>query len=475
MPVLAQRLIEVMSYDATESKIRDLIDPPDANGNRSYRYYIRETFPGFAIVRDSVDRKFYKVTYTCDAQDNVSIGTWQLGDFVWQPAPGSAPFTMPAPPPPAITLTEVAELEEVEVNGLTQLTEAVQSDGAGKFRMTVIKPGWNINLFKKPGDKYYTREYITSLIPLIEGVKSYADHQTDREERERPANSVRKLIGYWSDARQEADGSATAVLNLSEAAAWLKPILADAEKLKAEKGIVFVGPSINGFGHVRWGEAEGRRGKIVESAKHLMSIDIVTEPAAGGTVDKLLEGAKPNKEDDIVDYSKLTLEELKKHRPDLFPQTEPTKESAAPAGAVTMEQMEAYFAQKVEKITESAAAKVKETVDELDRVRINLEAGPKIIDLLKESKLPQLAQDKLYKQLKSGDYAKDGSLNEETLKEAVNAAVTEERDYLSKLTESGKVVNMGASDGPKPESREQDALAKMDKMFGFEDKPAAGK
>lgn len=474
MPKLTQQLIETMSYDATERKIRDLVDPPDSNGNRSYRYYIKETFPGFAIVRDTVEGKFYKVTYTIDAQDNVTLGTWQEGEYVWTPKPGTTEITAPTPPPVTITLSEGAEPEEAEVNGLTRLTEAAQAAGGGKFRMTVLRPGWNVTLLGTPGDKYYTRQYITSLVPLVEGAKAYYDHQTDREERERPQNSVRKLVGYWSDAKQEADGSATAVLNLSEAAAWLKPILADAEKLKAEKGIVFVGPSINGFGSVRMGEAEGRRGKIVESAKRLLSIDIVTEPGAGGTVDKLLEAAIPNKEDETLDYSKLTLEELKKHRPDLLGQVEQTREAGAGAAAITPEQVQALVAKEVDKIKEAAMAPAKTAAEELTRERIKLQAEPKIREQLKESKLPQLAQDRLFKLLEARDYTKDGALDEAGLKEAVDAAIGEEREYLSKLTESGKITGMGAGrEDQKPEGREKAAQAKLDKMFDLpEDKPA---
>jgi hypothetical protein len=470
MPKITQKLIETMSYDATEKKIRDLIDPPDSKGDRSWRYYIKETFPGFAIVRDSAENKFYQVTYTVDAQDNVTIGQWQEGEYVWQPKPAST-ATPAAPSPDVIVLSESAE--EAEVIGLTRLTEAAQATGAGKFRMTVLRPGWNVTLCGAPGDKYYTRQYISSLIPLVEGAKAYYDHQTEREERERPQNSVRKLVGYWSDAKQEADGSAVAVLNLSEAATWLKPILADAEKLKTEKGIVFVGPSINGFGNVRMGEAEGRRGKIVESAKHLLSIDIVTEPGAGGTVDKLLEGAKPNKEDETLDFSKLTLEELKKNRPDLFAQVEQTRETAASAAAITPEQVKELVAKEVDKIKEAAMAPARAAAEELTRERIKQQASPRIREILKESKLPELAQTKLTRMLESREYAKDGALDETALKEAVDAAVGEEREYLSKLTESGKVIGMGGGDPQKPEGREKAAQSKLDKMFDLpEEKPA---
>lgn len=494
MPKVSQDLIkvmEVMSYDALEKKIRELIDPPDSNGKRSWRYYIKETFPDFVVVRDSNENKVYKVSYTVDASENVTMGQWQEAEYVLQVKPNGT-----APTPDVVMMSENAE--EGDIGGLTRLNEAAQALGGGKFRMTVIRPGWNSRLDKSPGDKYYTRQYITSLLPLIEGAKSYTDHQTEREERERPQNSVLKLVGYWSEAKQEPDGRATATLNLSESAAWMKPILADAEKLNSEKGIVLVGPSINGYGTVRIGEAEGRRGKIVESAKQLQSIDIVTEPGAGGTVDKLLEGAKQSKEDGnmpiassantATDWSKITMADMMKKYPFMMGMMEAmmkgapagmmggtggtdnaakkTKESAD--GKTVDELVAEVVSVEIDKIKEAAMAPAKAAAEELTRTNIRLQAAPMIRELLKESKLPDLTQDKLYRHLEVSDYTKDGALDDTALKEAVTAAVTEERDYLSKLTEAGKVAGMGGGgEQPKPEERVKSVESGIDKMFGL--------
>lgn len=175
-----------------------------------------------------------------------------------------------------------------------------------------------------------------------------------------------------------------------------------------------------------------------------------------------------------MDYSKLTLEELKKHRPDLLGQVEQTREAGAGAAAITPEQVQALVAKEVDKIKEAAMAPAKTAAEELTRERIKLQAEPKIREQLKESKLPQLAQDRLFKLLEARDYTKDGALDEAGLKEAVDAAIGEEREYLSKLTESGKITGMGAGrEDQKPEGREKAAQAKLDKMFDLpEDKPA---
>lgn len=474
MPIIPKsaerKLVEAMSYDDLENKIRDLIDPRDSEGNRTWRYYIRETFPDHVVVRDSVDDKFFKVTYTVDASDNVTLGTWQEAEYVLQIKPGGA--TIPAP----VTSDLTEGMEEGEIEGLTQLSEA-QALGGNKFRMTVLRVGWNVKMDGNPGDKYYTRAAITTAVPFVEGAKSFADHPTDREERERPQRSIKELVGYWTDATQEADGRATATLVLLESAEWLKPALIAAEQLSS-KGIVFVGPSINGYGNSRIGEAEGRRGKIVESVKVMQSIDIVTAPAAGGTVDKLLEGANSNKGEDTVDWTKITLDELKKNRPDLF-QTAGQERLTEAKGEIQkdLDALKSGFESQITAMQESAKAENKLLRDELQAERLKGTIKGKITDLLRESKLPDVSQRRLGTLLEARDFTKDGTLDETAMKEAVAAAVTEERDYLSKLTESGKIIGMGgAGDPPKVNEMAKGIQDKVDKLFGVaEEKPAGQK
>ncbi|MHB1418470.1 MAG: hypothetical protein ACYCX4_02620 [Bacillota bacterium] len=455
------KLIESMSYDELEQKIRNAIDPPNDEGMRSYRYWIRETFPGYCVVEADGESALYKVEYTVDAEENVTIGQWQEAEYVLQVKQGGKT----GPPHMIAPVSESAE--EGAINSLVRLTEAAQVLGSGKFRMTVLKTGWNVRRDGSLGDKYYTKQYITSMLPLIEGARAYTDHQTEREERERPQNSVLKLVGHWSDAQQEPDGRATAVFNLSESALWLRPLLVEAEKLNNEKGIVLVGPSINGYGTVRMGEAEGRRGKIVESAKLLNSIDIVTEPGAGGTVDKLLEDAKPNKEDDPVDWTKVTLEELKANRPDLV-QT---------AGQERLTEVKADFQKDLDTLKESVSAvdtENKRLRSELATERIKITVKTKIVDSLRESKLPEVSQKRLAGMLELRDFTKEGVVDETVLKEAVDAAVAEERAYLTKLTESGRVIGMGpGGEPPNPADRVNTVQGKLDKMFGVQDKPAS--
>jgi gas vesicle protein len=473
IPKEAQRkFLEAMSFDELERKIMELIDPKDDNGHRTWRYYIKNTYPDHCVVSDTNENKLYRVDYTVDANDDVTLGQWQEAEYVLQIKPGGA--TIPAPD--TVNITEGTE--EGDIGSLVRLTEAAKALGGNKFRMTVMKPGWNVRLDGSLGDRYYTRQFIASMLPLTEGCKSYADHQTEREERERPANSVLKLVGHWSDAKQEPDGSCTATFNLSESAAWLRPHLLDAEKLKNEKGIVLVGPSINGYGNVRMGEADGRRGKIAESIKHLQSIDIVTEPGAGGTVDKMLEQAK-KKEDDTVDWSKVTMDDLMKNRPDMVDEMKKAMadEAKKTAKEKTKEDAEAIRGEfeAIKESVKAVGAENKQLRAELAAERVKGTVKTKIGELLKESKLPDISRDRLARLLETRDFTKDGAVDEEAIKEAVTAAVEDEKAYLGKLTESGRVVDMGGGgDPPNPVEKIKTVQNKLDKMFGVEEKPAAG-
>ncbi|MBC9783541.1 hypothetical protein H1S01_03315 [Heliobacterium chlorum] len=469
--LIPDSLKEAASFGDIRDKIIAMIDSKDDQGNRMYRYWlsIDNVYPDYCIVEDEQDGKWYRVDYTVDAAGNVTIGQWQEVERVWQLKPGGSA----GPAPVTTSLTEGAT-EQGDFDGLTRLTEAATPMGGNKWRMTVLRPGWNIRLDGSLGDKYYTKQFVTSLAPLLEGAKAYADHQTDREEREKPERSTRDLVGYWSDAKVEPDGRATATLTLLESASWLKAAIAEAEKLNNEKGIVLVGPSIDGYGTTRIGDAEGRRGKIVESAIGLRSVDIVTKPAAGGTVDQLIESAK---EDIDLDLKNLTIDQLKASRPDLFAQITQTKEAAAPAGIVgapvgiagiDAATLQATISSEVTRIVEAAMAPAKQAAEQMTKARVQMEAEPAIRAKLKESKLPDITQDKLFRLLAAADYAKDGSLDSDKLKEACDKAINEEREYISRLTAAGQITGMGGG-GDQPPAGTGFSL---DGMFGVTEKPA---
>lgn len=461
---LPDSLKEAMSYDKIHQKLMDLIDPRDANGDRTWRYSVQETFPGYAVVQDTIIDKTYRVDYTVDASENVTLGQWQEAEYVLQVKPGGG--TEPAP---SVTIvTESATSAEINFSELTPIIET-QSDTEGNaFRVAVIKPGWNRTLSGELGDKYYTCKSCASLVGLLEGAKAYADHPTRSEENQRPERSIRDLVGWYSEPRQEPDGRVTANLNLLESAAWLKDILKAVAIGKAPKN--FAGLSINGFGTTKIGTVDGRRGKVVESINLLRSADIVTEAGAGGEVEQILASARNpeqliEKGEDTMEWDKVTLDDLKKNRPDLVESIGDTRLTEAKTDLQT----------ELDTLKESVQAvqeKNQKLEEDLAAERIKITVKTKINDLLRESKLPDISQKRLASVLEIHDFSKDGAIDEAALKEAVDSIINEEREYLSKLTESGKVTGMGSGgEESNPADLLKEAQAKFDKMFGVVEKP----
>lgn len=149
------------------------------------------------------------------------------------------------------------------------LRESTATAVGATYRVTLIRPGWSAN------GRYYPREVLSRARSLFERVKAFADHPTRQELSDRPERSVRDLVGWYDDVRQEADGRLTARLHLLETATWLRPLL--------DRRLV--GLSVHALGRTRFGEAEGRRGVIVESITRVVSVDVVTESAAGGEIE----------------------------------------------------------------------------------------------------------------------------------------------------------------------------------------------
>jgi hypothetical protein len=456
---IPEELKEAMSFGDIRDKLIEMIDPKNENGGRMYRYWISMdcVYPDHVIVEDEQEKKYYRVDYTVDAQESVTVGQWQEVEQIWQPKPGSVAMNMPDMP---MVMTHMKEsAQDSDISGLSCLMEAQAQQDGKSFRVTVIRPGWNVTLDGKPGDKYYTRAACTSLVPLLENRKAYADHPTKQEENLRPERSIRDLVGYYNDARQETDGRVTAVLNVIESASWLRSLLKEAPHL--------VGPSINGHGFTRIGEAEGRKGKIVDSITSLRSVDIVTEAGAGGSVDQLIASAKP-KEDDIVDWTKITLDELRQNRPDMV----------QAIGQDRVTEAKGEFQQAFDELKESVRVVAEENKSlkaELATERTKAATKCKIGELLRESKLPEVSQRRLATLLEARDFTKEGAVDETTLKEAVDAAIAEEREYLSKLTESGRITGMGGGgESANPIDRAKSIQDKLDKMFGLPEAKPAG-
>jgi hypothetical protein len=182
-----------------------------------------------------------------------------------------------APPSPDTAVSPVPLHESF----IPLAERAVRRDGT--VRLKLIGPGWG-------SSGYYSRQVLERDIPHVfpPRTQNFWNHDTVAEEVERPEGDLSRLAsviisrpvwengpagpGMYADARAFA-GYAEAIDELGE----------------------FIGVSIRAAGVVKDGEAEGRRGPIVQGIvpDPLVGarVDYVTRPGAGGAIVQLFESA----------------------------------------------------------------------------------------------------------------------------------------------------------------------------------------
>lgn len=157
---------------------------------------------------------------------------------------------------------------------------AAQAASSGRALVEFITPGWGTSGFYSPE---VIQEAATNVV-IPKGTHMYADHPTEAENLERPIRSVKDLMGIVQEDAYVGDngGLVGQVAVVPQWAPFLQtPGVAEA-----------IGVSIRGNGTLVEGEAEGRKGPIVESIDApLLSVDFVTRAGRGGKVLQLLEGA----------------------------------------------------------------------------------------------------------------------------------------------------------------------------------------
>jgi hypothetical protein len=159
-----------------------------------------------------------------------------------------------------------------------------QSKGNGVFDVCIIKPGWG-------SSGYYSRELLesaTTAQTFRPGRPSFANHPTEAEfANGRDITKIMGRIVSEPEFRESEDGSDDGLwASLKVRDEWIDFV----EEYKDTIGL-----SIFADGKLVEGEAEGRRGRIVESFNPndpYTSVDFVVAAGAGGKVDRMLESFK---------------------------------------------------------------------------------------------------------------------------------------------------------------------------------------
>lgn len=197
------------------------------------------------------------------------LALWWAGEQIEFPLIGIAEaYRRPGGPSMPKQLHESTRLVEVDSPTSTATRKMIQ----------IITPGWG-------SSGYYSAEVLeraakNRVIPA--GTKMYLNHASVSERSDRPERDVEKIASV-----------------LVEDAIWDGTrLMAPADVMGPHAEMIeslapYIGVSISGSAtDITIGEAEGRRGPIIEDLAHVDSVDYVTQAGRGGMV--LLESARPS-------------------------------------------------------------------------------------------------------------------------------------------------------------------------------------
>lgn len=337
------------------------------------------------------------------------------------------------------------ESHDLEISGdlIPLLEKAVRKDGT--MAIKIIQPGWGSSGFYSPellerdGPRVFTK-----------GLKTFWDHPSVSEERDRPERSLRDLAGVLTqDAHYDANGPAgPGLYGESRVTEQYRSAVADLAP--------HIGMSIRAYGKAREGEADGRKGSIISELASARSVDFVTDAGAGGKILELFEaaGRSPAKGDNQV-----TEEEAKALRA--------AKEDA---DSYTIKQAEEFVAREAKR--DAQLAEKDALISSLREAVLMRQAQEVAGQVLAEIEMPaptrQRVRDTQGARLVRNE---DGTLNEAAYREQVKLAAQAEIAYINEVRGSGKIMGMGG--GATNTESDHAALVEAFKKMGLTDEQAS--
>lgn len=300
--------------------------------------------------------------------------------------------------------------------------KAVRKDGTTTVK--IIQPGWG-------SSGYYSAEMLERDGPKVftKGLHMYVDHPTAEEAAQRPERSVRDLGAVLeTDATYQANGAAGPGLYAD--AKVLPAFAANLEALAPH-----IGTSIRASGKTAVGEADGKRGPIVESLVAAQSVDFVTKPGAGGQVLQLFEAARG-------------------------------RSVPVPSGGRPVDEREA---QQLRESNATLTTSLTETQTQLARMQeamILRDARDVAAETLRTIEMPEMTRTRLLESAIVSPPVKDGALDREAFVTSVKEAATRELAYIASLSGAGAIRGMGSAGASAGDSPQREA-ATADLTAGF--------
>lgn len=400
--------------------------------------YVAYLYPDKIIC--SVGPDYYQVPYVIDLEGKVSFGkskkveqefVAQEKDVSWFKSENAAEQLQES----NLEITKEAVEMDLEIGDFITLKESTYNEDTGEVEAILIEAGTNPH--KK---RHYPKDTIKEAAPHFQGLKMYINHQTEKEEKERPERDLRDWASTVIESKYE-DGKAVGKIAIHDK--WLR------ERLKDPIARAHIGLSINAGGKISYGKVDGEEMQIVEKiVMHRQngsaSVDWVTEAGARGRVSRLLKEsatAEKEEEENMKTLKEATAEDLQKENPELFKKIQESAKSGEKDGKELKE--------------------ANEKIAKLERTQKLSEQKVKISAQLKESKIPEVAKTRIVSSLQETLFEEDAKL-----KEAVDLAVKTELEYINSLSEKGR-IKIGSSNGAEGNSMLQNATESLAKRMGI--------
>ncbi len=323
--------------------------------------------------------------------------------------------------------------ESCEID-IAEVTKDGISNGIVPVR--IIKPGFNSSKAR-----YYSEQAVNDAAVIFEGAKMYADHPTEKEERERPERSIRDWVATLHETKVSEAGNAVGVAHIN--AGWLK------EKIKTlfEQGdLQHLGTSINAVGRGIKQSIEGIKTTLVERLvkSSLQSVDFVTEAGAGGEA-----GLRESAKDNLIDVELVDIATFRDARPDLIEAIESGIRKQINMEVKAKMDAEARI-KELENENETLTTEnsgLKEAAQAAEKAKVKEAAQVAIKEAVDKAELPQKAKDRLVEAHKGDESA-----------EGIEEAIKSEVDYVAALTEKSKPRDLGPSGGEGNETKVKEEL-----------------
>lgn len=184
-----------------------------------------------------------------------------------------------------------------------QFIREVEGTKGREWDVILIRAGLSLN------GRYYPGPVLKESVKLFDGVDAYANHPTKTEEAEIPERRAQDKVGRFVEAKYgkfDVNGKKVEGIRarFKVITPWLREVLVEANEAGERD---FLGLSINAEGTGGPRDHDGRTVLWVESITKVHSVDVVTQPAAGGEFIKLVAS---NREGGGMSVSKEELQAM---------------------------------------------------------------------------------------------------------------------------------------------------------------------